>query len=285
MNRTRHGAALVTGSSSGIGRATALALHTAGFVVYATARRAEDLADLGSAGLRARQLDVTDARSCIDVVREIEREHGQVSLLVNNAGYALYAPVETADLDAVVAQLETNVVAAVRLVQLVLPAMRAARQGRIVMVGSMGGQVTFPSGAFYHASKHALEAVTDALRLEVTPFGIRVVLVQPGPVRTGFLANADQATPSDEAAGGPYDSFMAEVERANASAYADGRFASLALSPEAVARVIVRAAVAAHPRPRYAVGVLARALMTTRRVLPDQAWDAFLRMQYPTPRP
>jgi NAD(P)-dependent dehydrogenase (short-subunit alcohol dehydrogenase family) len=288
---TSRGAALVTGTSTGIGRSTALALHDAGFAVYATARRESSVADLADRGLQTRALDVTDEAQMAAVVREVEEEHGFVSLLVNNAGYSLYAPVEAADPSAVRAQFETNVFGLVRMVQLVLPAMRSARSGRIVNVSSMGGRVTFPSGAFYHASKHAVEAITDALRLEVAPFGVKVVLIQPGPVRTQFLDNAADGVAADVDAGhepstsdDPYAEFMAEADRSNRSAYSGGAYARFALGPEAVARTIVTAATSDHPRPRYAVGLVARSLMTTRRLLPDQAWDAFIRSQYPTPR-
>jgi NAD(P)-dependent dehydrogenase (short-subunit alcohol dehydrogenase family) len=273
-------AALVTGCSSGIGRATALALLDRGYVVYATARRPETLVDLVARGCRTLALDVTSEESMLAAVRAVEAEHGHVELLVNNAGYALQGPVEECSLDAVRAQFETNVFGLVRLCQLVLPAMRAAGRGRIVNVGSMGGRFTFPGGGFYHASKHAVEAISDALRLEVAPFGVHVSLVQPGPVVTSFV---DAAVDSVEVTDGPYAEFTTALVDRYQAAY-DGSASNLEISAEKVAEVIASAATATHPRSRYAVGTMAKTLITTRRLLPDVAWDAVLRQVWPTPK-
>jgi NAD(P)-dependent dehydrogenase (short-subunit alcohol dehydrogenase family) len=272
-------AALVTGCSSGIGRATALTLADRGFTVYATARRPETLADLAARGLRILALDVTDEDSMVAAVRAVETEHGHVEVLVNNAGYALQGPVEDTSMEAVRAQFETNVFGLVRLTQLALPAMRAAGRGRIINVGSMGGRFTFPGGGFYHASKHAVEALSDALRLEVAPFGVRVVLVQPGPVRSAFVDAAVDTVASGE---GPYAEFRQALVDRYREAY-DGRASNLEVSPEKVADVIAGAATASHPRARYAVGAMARTLITTRRLLPDVAWDRVVRSVWPTP--
>jgi len=272
-------AALVTGCSSGIGRATALALSDKGFAVYATARRPEALTDLAARGCETLALDVTSEESMVAAVRAVEAVHGRVDVLVNNAGYALQGPVEEASLDAVRAQFETNVFGLVRMCQLVLPGMRAAGRGRIVNIGSMGGRFTFPGGGFYHASKHAVEAVSDALRLEVAPFGVQVVLVQPGPVVSSFV---DSAVDSVEVTEGPYAQFTRALVDRYRAAY-DGSASNLEVTPEKVADVIVSAASSAHPRPRYAVGAMAKGLITTRRLLPDVAWDAVVRQTWPTP--
>ena len=215
-------AALVTGCSSGIGRAAALALHEAGFVVHATARRPETLADLAERGLTVLALDVTDEATMQSAVDRVVADHGAVGVLVNNAGYALQSTVEEAAMDDVRRQFETNVFGLTRLTQLVLPGMRAQRWGRIINIGSMGGRFTFPGGGFYHASKHAVEALSDALRLEVAPFGIAVSLVQPGPVQTAFGdAALDTLDVPDD---GPYAQFNAELAARYAQAYdEDGR--------------------------------------------------------------
>ena len=273
-------AALVTGCSSGIGRATALALLERGFVVYATARRPETLDDLVARGCRTLALDVTSEESMVAAVEAIEAEHGHVELLVNNAGYALQGPVEECTLDAVRAQFETNVFGLVRLCRLVLPAMRAAGSGRIVNVGSMGGRFTFPGGGFYHASKHAVEAISDALRLEVAPFGVHVSLVQPGPVVSSFV---DAAVDSVDVSDGPYAEFNAALVDRYREAY-DGSASNMEISPEKVADVIASAATSSHPRSRYAVGTMAKTLITTRRLLPDVAWDTVVRRVWPTPK-
>lgn len=275
------GAALVTGCSTGIGRATAIALTEAGFTVYATARRPETLVGLAETGIRALALDVTDEASMTEAVATVESEHRYVSLLVNNAGYALQGPVEDTPIDAVRAQFETNVFGLVRLTQLVLPGMRHARYGRIVNIGSMGGRFTFPGGGYYHASKHAVEAISDALRLEVAPFGVAVSLVQPGPVTSAFVDSAVDGLEDDDS---PYAGFRRDLAARYREAY-DGSSSNLEVTPEKVAEVIVTAATAAKPRARYAVGAMAKTLITSRRLMPDQAWDRVIKNVWPTPKP
>jgi NAD(P)-dependent dehydrogenase (short-subunit alcohol dehydrogenase family) len=275
-------AALVTGCSSGIGRAAALALQASGRPVYATARRLESLQELADAGMTTLALDVTDEASMQAAVARVEADHGAVGVLVNNAGYALQGPVETMPMSAARGQFETNVFGLVRLTQLVLPGMRAQRRGRVINLSSMGGRFTFPGGGFYHASKHAVEALSDALRYEVAPFGVAVVLVEPGPVRTAFGDTAVATIDEHPAADDPYAGFRVELARRYARAY-DGRGSSLASSPEQVARVIVRAAGAPRPRARYVVGPVARAMVGLRRFAPAFAFDAVIRASFPVP--
>jgi NADP-dependent 3-hydroxy acid dehydrogenase YdfG len=272
---------LITGCSSGIGKATALHLQAAGFDVVATARRPSELKELAAAGCRTLALDVTDEASMAAAVAHVEAEHHYVSLLVNNAGYALQGPVEDTPIDAVRAQFETNVFGLVRLTQLVLPGMRHARHGRIINIGSMGGRFTFPGGGYYHASKHAVEAISDALRLEVAPFGVRVSLVQPGPVTSAF---GDTAVDTIEIGDGPYAGFRQELADRYRKAY-DGSSSTMEVTPEKVADVIVSAATAPKPRARYAVGAMAKTLITSRRLLPDAAWDGVIKNVWPTPHP
>ena len=177
---TAAGSVLITGCSSGIGQAAALALHEAGRTVVATARNPDTLSGLAGRGLRTLALDVTDESS----MRAAVDAAGPIDVLVNNAGYGLYGTVEQLPMAEIRRQFETNFFGLVRLTQLVLPGMRAAGSGRILNVSSMGGRATLPGGAFYHASKYAVEALSDALRMEVAQFGIDVVLIEPGPVRT-----------------------------------------------------------------------------------------------------
>ncbi len=279
----RSEAALVTGCSTGIGRATARALLATGRPVYATARRPESLAGLAAAGATTLALDVTDEASMRAAVDRVVADHGAVGVLVNNAGYALQGPVETTSLDDVRTQFETNVFGLVRLTQLVLPGMRSQGFGRVVNLSSMGGRFTFPGGGFYHATKHAVEAVSDALRYEVTPFGVAVVVIEPGPVATAFGDTA-VATIDIGATGEPaYDAFMQELGRRVEQAY-DGRRGSMASSPEQVARVIVRAVESSRPRARYLVGPVARALVGLHRFAPAAAFDAVIRHTFPAPR-
>src|SRR5881397_2583249 len=187
-------AVLITGCSSGIGRATAQHLAGRGWTVYATARRAESLTDLRAAGCRTLALDVTDEASMQAAVRTVEETERAVGVLVNNAGYSQSGAVESVSIDDVRRQFETNVFGLVRMCQLVLPGMREQRWGRIVNVSSMGANFTFPGGGFYHATKYAVEAISDALRFEVKGFGVDVVIVQPGLIRTEFSATVAAVT-------------------------------------------------------------------------------------------
>ncbi len=276
----RSAPALVTGCSSGIGRATALRLVASGRPTYATARRPETLDALASAGARVLPLDVTDEASMVAAVGRVADEAGPVGALVNNAGYGEYGPVEEVRLDAVRRQFETNVFGLLRLTQLVLPGMRARGSGRIVNVSSMGGRMTLPGGGVYHASKYAMEALTDALRFETRGFGLGVSLVEPGPVYTPFAEEATAAPSSS----GPYAAFRRGVAERNAATYDNpsGRGTS---SAEDVADVILSAVEARRPRARYLVGVTSRVLVWGHQVLPTPIWDAMLRRSYPTPAP
>ena len=274
-------AVLVTGCSTGIGRATAERLAGNGWTVYATARRPDSIADLGERGCRTLTLDVTDEASMSAAVAAVEEAEGAVGALVNNAGYGLEGALEETPMDELRRQFETNVFGLVRLCQLVLPGMRRQRWGRIVNVSSMGGKLTFPGGGPYHATKHAVEALSDALRFEVRGFGVHVVVVEPGLIRTEF---GQTAQPVPSPAGSPYDGFTDAVGAAVTNAY-HGWMGHFATGPEAVARVIERAIAARRPRTRYPVTIGARAVLVTRRLLPDRGFDAVLRTQYPTPRP
>ena len=271
-------AVLVTGCSSGIGRASAERLAAAGWTVYASARRLETVA--GLAGCRPLELDVTDDVSMRAAVEQIERDEGAVGVLVNNAGYSQSGAVEGVSLDEARRQFETNVFGLARLTQLVLPGMRAQRWGRIVNVSSMGGELTFPGGGWYHASKHAVEALSDALRFEVAGFGIDVVVIQPGLIRTGF---AEAAVGSIDVGDGPYARFDAAVGAATAGAYHGAFGRRLGGGPDAVAKAVERAVTAKRPRTRYRVTPSARLFIALRRVLPDRGWDALVGRSYPRP--
>ncbi|MFI6319342.1 SDR family NAD(P)-dependent oxidoreductase [Nonomuraea sp. NPDC050556] len=278
MSRTQ--AALVTGCSSGIGRATALALARAGFPTWATARRTDDLAELAAAGCRLLPLDVTDEASMARAVQAVEAEHGSVGILVNNAGRGGGGPVEEVPLDLVRKVFETNVFGLVRLCQLVLPGMRARRQGTIVNVGSAAGLVTPPTGCPYAMTKYAVESLTDALRPEVRPFGIRVILVEPGAVRTRFMA-AGETYELPEGGDDPYAAYKASVAAMVVRAHREG--ARGVLTAEDVADVIARAVTARRPRARYRVGAQARLAPRARRLLGDGGWDALMRRLIPFP--
>lgn len=274
---------LITGCSSGIGEAIALRLARAGWPVYATARQPHALHSLRDAGARTLALDVTDDESMLHAVALVERDHGSVGALVNNAGFGQSGAVEEVPVDAVRRQFDTNVFGLLRLTQLVLPGMRRAGQGRIVNIGSMGGRLTFPGGGVYHATKHALVALNDALRFEVRGFGIDVVLIEPGLIRTGFgdvaLASLDRL----EQAQSPYALFNREVGRITTESYEKGPVSRLAGSADDVAAIVEVALTAARPKTRYPVSASARVFLMLRRLLSDRGWDALLRRTYPSP--
>ena len=272
-------AVLITGCSTGIGRATALRLARGGWPVYASARRLDSIRDLEGQGCSTLALDVTDEASMVAAVEAVTAAHGAVGALVNNAGYSQSGAVEEVPLDEARRQFETNFFGAVRLAQLALPGMRAQGWGRIVNVSSMGGRLVFPGGGFYHASKFALEAISDALRFEVRPFGIDVVVVEPGLIRTEFAHAASRSMEPVGSPESPYGAFNASVARATAGAYE----MPMATTPDAVARVIERALKAKRPRTRYPVTIHARAALVSRRLLPDRLWDAALRAQFEAP--
>jgi NAD(P)-dependent dehydrogenase (short-subunit alcohol dehydrogenase family) len=279
-------AVLVTGCSSGIGRAAASLLAGAGWPVYASARRPESLKDLAALGCRLLALDVTDEDSMRRAVAVIEDDHGAVGVLVNNAGFSQSGAMETVPMAEVRRQFETNVFGPVRLSQLVLPGMRAQRSGKIVNIGSMGGRLTFPGGGYYHATKYAMEALSDALRFEVAGFGIDVVLVEPGFIRSGFSATAASSIadpPAPLAADDPYQAFTAGLIAATRGVYDKGPLARLAGSPDDVAQVVLQAITAERPRARYPVTASARLLLGLRRLLSDRAWDGFLSRQFVQP--
>lgn len=276
-------AVLVTGCSSGIGRATAIRLAQSGRPVYATARRVDSIAGLEEHGCALLRLDVTDEASMREAVAAIEAEHGAVGVLVNNAGYSQSGAIESVPIDVVRRQFETNVFGLVRLTQLVLPGMRSQRRGRIVNVSSMGANFTFPGGGFYHATKYALEAISDALRFEVRGFGVDVVVIQPGVIRTSFGDTAVAAIGEGADAGGPYASFNASVAATTQEVYEKGALAKLGGGPEDVAKAIERAIASKRPRIRYRVTPSARVLVAQRSLMTDGMWDRFLRTQFPQP--
>ncbi len=271
------GAILITGCSSGIGHATALHLANGGHAVYATARRPEVLTDLKRAGCRTLALDVLDEGSMLAAVAAVENEHGAVGSLVNNAGYAVSGAIEAVPIDDVRKEFETNVFGYIRMAQLVLEGMRRQRRGRIVNLSSVAGRVTMPGAGAYAATKYAIEALSDALRFELRLFGIKVIVVEPGPIKTAFTETANEALSAGD--GGAYADYHAAVAKGDAEA--DESF--LAGKPEQVARTIERALTTARPRPRYRVTPIARVLPVLRGTLGDRGFDAFLRTQVKPP--
>ncbi|RYP83289.1 oxidoreductase [Nocardioides guangzhouensis] len=264
--------ALVTGASSGIGEATALELANVGYTVYAAARRVERMAHLTSSGIRPIAMDVTDDASMRAGVDRIIGETGRVDVLVNNAGYGSYGALEDVPMDEARHQFEVNVFGAARLTQLVLPHMRTQRAGKIVNITSMGGKIYTPLGAWYHATKFALEAISDCLRMEVKPFGIDVIVIEPGGIKSewaGIAADKVRAVSSE----GPY----APQGNAVADSLSSESTQRRSSPPQLIARTITRAVHAGKPRTRYAVGFGAKPMIFLHDVLPDRTFDAMMR--------
>jgi len=272
---------LITGCSTGIGRATAERLAKKGWNVYATARRPESIEGLKQKGCKTLALDVTDEASMRAAVDQVVAEEGAVGALVNNAGYSQSGALESVPMDQLRRQFETNVFGLLRMCQLVLPGMREQRDGRIVNISSMGGRLTFPGGGAYHATKYAVEALSDVLRFEVSGFGIHVVLIEPGLIRTQF-GEAAVSSIGEIEQDGPYAKFNAAVAATTAGAY-HGPLSRLGAGPEAVARTIERALTKSRPKARYPVTASARLMLAQHAILPDRAWDAMVGTTFPRP--
>jgi NAD(P)-dependent dehydrogenase (short-subunit alcohol dehydrogenase family) len=270
---------LITGCSSGIGRATAVEAVARGHRVFASARNPVDLADLeGSGRLSALRLDVTDPDSIHAAVEAVQARAGRIDALVNNAGYGQYGAVEEITPAEWRAQFDVNFFGAIETTRAVLPVMRALGGGTIVMVSSVAGKISIPFASPYCSSKHALEAVADALRVEVSRFGIRVVLVEPGPIETRFGERVRSTVGPLLARPGPYRESYAGAERAM-----DGDFQKGKLPARSVGRVILDAIESRRPRARYRVTGLARVLIPVSRVMPDGWMDALMRRSLKTP--
>lgn len=269
---------LITGCSTGIGRAAAERLRDAGHTVYASARDISAIEDLGARGMKTLALDVTDEASIVTAVAHVVGDAGRIDVLVNNAGYGLYGPIEQQPMSEIRRQFDTNVIGLIRITQEVLPQMRLQRSGRILNVSSMGGRITLPGGGLYHASKYAVEAVSDALRLELAEFGIDVALIEPGPVRTPWAATAMEsgAMEKPNGDGDPYDSFKQRVSSQFAG-IEEGPTARLVSDPDDIAKAIAKAVSARRPRTRYLIGPIAKTLVTLHAVLPDRAFDKIVK--------
>ena len=264
--------ALVTGGSSGIGEATALKLQELGYTTYAAARRVERMEHLTTTGIRPLAMDVTDDESMQSGVEQILAEEGRIDVLVNAAGYGSYGALEDVPLSEARNQFEVNLFGAARLTQLVLPRMREQRSGTVVNITSMGGKIYTPLGAWYHATKHALEALSDCLRMELKPFGIDVVVIEPGGIRTEWPGIAAQKVRAVSGTG-PY----APQGNAVADSLASESTQRRSSPPELIAKTIAKAVTARRPKTRYAVGYGAKPMIFLHDVLPDSAFDAFIR--------
>jgi NAD(P)-dependent dehydrogenase (short-subunit alcohol dehydrogenase family) len=274
MNQTPR-VALVTGGSSGIGECTVRELLRAGFTVYTAARRVERMQALADEGAHVFAMDVTDDAAMVGGIDRILAEQGRIDVLVNNAGYGSYGAVEDVPIDEARRQFEVNVFGLGRLTQLVTPSMRRQGSGRIINISSIGGKFYEPFGAWYHAAKFAVEGFSDSLRLELRPFGVDVVIIEPGPIITEWneIARDSLLERSGDTAYGRYARRAHKV----LTAFDQPGHAS---KPEAVARKIRKAATTRHPAPRYPVGRGARMITGSRDHLPDRVFDQVVSRMY-----
>jgi len=268
---------LVTGASSGIGLAVAREAARRGHRVFASARRPETLA--GATGLRTLRLDVTEPGAAARAVAEILGLEGRLDALVNNAGYAQYGATEDVSAERWREQYDVAVFGAIESIRAALPALRAAGGGTIVNMSSVGGKVTVPFAAPYCSAKHALESISDSLRVELSPFGIRVVVVEPGPVDTRFDERALSEVADILKRPGPYAPYYGDIEAAMKGAFAAGK-----VEPEVVARVVVNALESRRPRPRYRITSMSKLLIPLKALLPHRLMDAAFRRSLKVPR-
>ena len=260
--------ALVTGASAGIGRATVERLLAEGYRVYAAARRVERMRDLEELGAVALEMDVTREEDVVAGVERIDAERGGVDVLVNNAGFGLYGAVEDVPLDDARYQFEVNLFGAARLTQLVLPRMRERGAGKIVNISSVGGKMYTPLGSWYYASKHALEGWSDALRWEVNHFGIDVIVVEPGLIRTEF-GDVMRGPMVEYSGGSAYGGIVRRLAE-RTPGHARGS------PPSVIADTVLKAVRARRPRTRYATGQYARLALLLRRLTSDRMYDRLM---------
>ena len=265
---------LVTGASSGIGKVTALQLIKEGHIVYGCARRVDKMLDLVAAGGFSLAMDVTKETEVKSGIQKILDTHGKLDVLVNNAGYAVYGAVEDVSIEDAKNQFDVNLFGLARITQLVLPSMRAEKKGTIINIGSMGGQMYTPMGAWYHATKYALEGWSDCLRLELKPFGINVVLIEPGLIITEFgeVLNNDILKRSGT---GAYANMAKAVYTATQESYGKGEGSPATL----IAKVISKAVASQSPKTRYLLGKFAKPMVFIRKYLGTTIFDKIIMMQ------
>lgn len=260
---------LITGASSGIGKASVKFLLDKGFIVYGAARRVDKMAELSAMGAKLIAMDVSNDPSMVEGVTQIIAQEGRIDVLINNAGYGSYGALEDVPIQEAKYQFEVNVFGLARLTQLVLPHMRKQRSGRIINISSIGGSIGEPHGAWYHATKFAVEGLSDSLRMELKQFGIDVVVIKPGAILTEWngIARDNLMKVSGHTA---YQELAKKHVRMLANADQNGS------KPEVVGRTIARAAAARKPRTRYATGNGASLILFLRSVLSDRMFDRLM---------
>ena len=263
--------ALVTGASSGIGKETVQLLLNAGATVYGVARRVEKMKDLEEKGAYAIKMDITDIESVESAVQSMLEKEGSIDILINNAGYGSYGAIEDVPIDEARRQFDVNIFGLARLTQLVLPVMREKRYGKIINISSMGGKIYTPFGGWYHATKHALEGLSDCLRIETEPFGIDVVIIEPGGIATDW-GHISAGHLRKTSANGAYSETANSVADGLEERYSSGKMSP----PDEVARTIIKAVTAKRPKTRYTTGYMAGLTIFMRRLLSDRLFDKLI---------
>ncbi len=265
--------ALVTGASSGIGAMTAQELARNGYTVYAAARRMDKMHALKEAGIRPIFLDLTKDDSVVQCVQSILHEAGRIDVLVNNAGYGSYGAIEDVPLEEAKRQFDVNLFGMARLIQLVTPGMRKHHYGKIINISSMGGKIWTKFGGWYHATKFAVEGFSDCLRMELAPFGIDVVVVEPGGIKTDWGIIAANHL-KNSAKGGAYEPYANKAADGMIKNYSGNMLAK----PELIARTVRKAVMKKKPRTRYLVGFMAKPMVLTQKIFGDRVYDWVIKM-------
>lgn len=264
---------LITGGSAGIGEITARRLAEKGHRVFAAARRLEKMEHLKKFGIQPVRLDLTDSASIQRCLTEVLAMAGRIDVLINNAGYGSYGAVEDVPIEEGKRQFEVNLFGPAEITRALLPGMREQKEGRIINISSIAGRIHTPFAAWYHASKHALEGFNSCLRTEITPYGIDVISIQPGPIRTNWLTISEEHLL--EASGG--SAYADEVKTMSASFSKIFKLPLASASPEQIAAIIVKAATTPRPKTRYIAPFGARIMLFLRWILPDRILDAATR--------
>jgi short-subunit dehydrogenase len=264
--------ALITGASAGIGMETAKFLANNNYTVYGAARRIERMNGLEQLGIKVIGMDVTDDDSMVAAVNEIIKNEGRIDVLVNNAGFGLYGALEEVSMKDARYQLEVNVIGLARLAQLIIPHMRKQQSGKIVNITSIGGKISSPMGAWYHASKFAVEALSDNMRMELKPFGIDVIVIEPGGVKSEWGDIAMENLKKSSSAG-PYKHTAEKMFELNR------KFEKRNAEPSVIAELILKAITAISPKTRYHAGFMAGPVLMARKILSDKQFDKVIMSQ------
>ena len=265
---------LVTGASSGIGKDTALSLIKEGHIVYGAARRLEMMQDIIQAGGHAIKMDILKERNIDDVVNQIINEQNRIDILINNAGYGLWGAVETISIDEAKRQFDVNIFGLAYLTKKIIPIMRKQKSGKIINMSSMGGKVYTPFGAWYHATKYALEGWSDCLRIELKSFGIDVILIEPGVIKTEFQDVMMDST-VERSIGTPYEKKLKALEKATQEMYARG----VGSPPSVITKLIIKAINSPNPKRRYVGGLFAKPMLFIKKWFGDKMYEKAIMSQ------